>query len=40
MADPFIGEIRALPYTYAPLDWATCDGQILAIQQNRRSLPL
>ena len=34
MADPFIGEIRAFPYTFAPYGWATCDGQILQIQQN------
>lgn len=32
--DPFIGEIRAFAFTYAPLDWATCDGQIMNIQQN------
>lgn len=34
MADPFIGEIRAFAFTYAPKGWATCDGQILTIQQN------
>lgn len=34
MADPFIGEIRAFAFTYAPYGWATCDGQILQIQQN------
>lgn len=32
--DPFIGEIRALAFTFAPVDWATCDGQTLPIQQN------
>lgn len=34
MADPFIGEIRAFAFTYAPYGWATCDGQIMNIQQN------
>lgn len=34
MAEPFIGEIRVFPYTFAPLNWAYCDGQELAIQQN------
>ncbi|MBL8483597.1 MAG: phage tail protein [Rhodocyclaceae bacterium] len=32
--DPFIGEIRILPYTYAPQDWADCSGAILPISQN------
>lgn len=34
MSDPFIGEIRAFAFNYAPLGWATCDGQILNIAQN------
>lgn len=34
MADPFIGEIRAFAFTFAPYGWATCDGQILNIPQN------
>jgi len=34
MADPFIAEIRILPYNYAPEDWATCDGAIIPITQN------
>jgi microcystin-dependent protein len=32
--DPFIAEIRILPYTFAPRGWARCDGQIIAIAQN------
>jgi microcystin-dependent protein len=32
--DNFIGEIRILPYTYAPLDWAFCNGQKVGINQN------
>jgi microcystin-dependent protein len=35
MADPFVGEIRAFPYTFAPLNWATCDGQMLSPSQNQ-----
>jgi microcystin-dependent protein len=34
MADPFYGEIRAFAFTYAPMDWATCDGQVMPISQN------
>jgi len=34
MADPFIGEIKAFGFSYAPRGWATCDGQLLLIQQN------
>jgi len=31
--DPFIGEIRLLPYTFAPVGWQDCDGSLLAISQ-------
>lgn len=34
MADPFVGEIRMFAGTFAPRDWAFCDGQLLAISQN------
>ncbi|GAB6039783.1 phage tail protein [Endothiovibrio diazotrophicus] len=34
MADPFLAEIRILPYYFAPEDWAYCEGQIYPIQQN------
>lgn len=34
MADCFIAEIRAFPYTFAPLGWALCNGQLIPIQQN------
>jgi len=33
MSEPFIGEIRVVPYTFAPLGWMDCDGQLLAISQ-------
>lgn len=29
--DPFVGEIRLLPYTFAPLGWQDCDGSLLPI---------
>lgn len=30
--NPFIGEIRLMPYTYAPQDWLPCDGRKMSIQ--------
>lgn len=33
MSDPFYGEIRALPFTYAPLNWAYCWGQQVSLAQ-------
>lgn len=34
MSQAFFGEIRLLPYTYAPRDWAWCNGQTMYVQQN------
>lgn len=34
MADPFVAEIRAFPFNFAPKGWAFCDGQVLPISQN------
>lgn len=34
MSEPFIGEIRIFPYTFAPRGWAFCQGQLLSIAQN------
>ena len=34
MADPFIGEIRMFGGNFAPLGWAFCNGQLLAISEN------
>lgn len=34
MADPFVAEIRIVPFNFAPVGWAFCDGQILPISQN------
>lgn len=35
MAEPFIGEIRLFSFGFAPSGWATCDGQVLPINQNQ-----
>jgi len=34
MADPFVAEIRIVPFSFAPRGWAFCDGQLLPISQN------
>ena len=35
MSDQFIGEIRMLPFGFAPKNWALCNGQLMAIAQNQ-----
>ena len=32
--DPFVAEIRIVPFNFAPKGWAFCDGQILPLSQN------
>ena len=32
--DPFIGELRCFGFNFAPVGWALCNGQLLAIQSN------
>lgn len=32
--DPFLGEICAVSFNFAPVGWALCDGRLLAISQN------
>lgn len=34
MSEPFVGEIRMFAGNFAPLGWALCDGQLLAVSQN------
>ena len=34
MANPFIGEVRLVPYNFAPQGWEFCDGQLMSISQN------
>lgn len=33
MSDPFIGEVRAVAFNFAPVNWALCDGSLLPISQ-------
>jgi microcystin-dependent protein len=35
MAEPYIGEVRFFAFPTVPRNWATCDGQLLAINQNQ-----
>jgi microcystin-dependent protein len=35
MADPFIGQIMAVPYQFAPYQWSFCQGQELQTGQNQ-----
>lgn len=34
MSSPYIGEIRCFAGNFAPVNWATCDGQTIAISEN------
>ncbi|MBK9442730.1 MAG: phage tail protein [Comamonadaceae bacterium] len=34
-ADPFIGEMRWVSFDFAPRNWASCNGQLLPINQNQ-----
>jgi microcystin-dependent protein len=34
MSSPFVAEIRIVGFNFAPIGWASCDGQLLAISQN------
>jgi microcystin-dependent protein len=35
MAEPFLSEIRMMSFGFPPKGWATCDGQLLPINQNQ-----
>lgn len=35
MAEPFLSEIRIMPFEFAPKGWALCNGQLLPINQNQ-----
>lgn len=35
MSQPFIGEIRIFSFNFPPRNWALCNGQLLAINQNQ-----
>jgi microcystin-dependent protein len=34
MSSPFVGEIRIFAGNFAPVNWAFCNGQLIAISQN------
>ena len=34
MTNPFLGEVRSFGFSFAPKNWAMCNGQLLSIQQN------
>lgn len=34
MGTPYVGEIRAVGFNFAPVDWALCNGQLLSIADN------
>ncbi len=34
MAEPFIAEIRMMPYSYVPEGWAACNGDLLEISEH------
>lgn len=34
MGSPFIGELRLVGFNFAPVNWAQCQGQIIAISDN------
>ncbi len=34
MSDQFLGEIRIVPFNFAPKGWAACNGQLMPISQN------
>lgn len=35
MSEPYIAEIRCFGFTFAPVGWAECNGQLLSIAQNQ-----
>jgi microcystin-dependent protein len=35
MGTPFMGEVKIVSQSFAPKGWATCDGQLLPINQNQ-----
>jgi len=34
MSQPFVGEVRAVGFTFAPVGWATCNGVLQSIAEN------
>lgn len=34
MGDAYVGEVRAMPFGFAPQGWAQCQGQLLQLSSN------
>jgi microcystin-dependent protein len=34
VSDPFLAEIKIFPFSFAPMGWAFCNGQLLPLSQN------
>jgi microcystin-dependent protein len=34
MSEAFVGELRCFGFSFAPVDWAQCNGQLISISQN------
>ena len=34
MSQPFVGEVRAVGFTFPPVGWATCNGALQSIAEN------
>ncbi len=39
MSQPFVGQIIAVGFNFAPAGWALCQGQLLSISENRDPIP-
>lgn len=35
MSEPFVGEVKLFPWSWAPRGWALCNGALLSISQNQ-----
>lgn len=35
MSEPFLGELKLVPFSFAPKGWAFCNGSLLPINQNQ-----
>lgn len=34
MSSPYVGELRLVGFNFAPVNWSSCNGQLIAISQN------
>ena len=40
MSNPYLGDVRAMSFDFAPQGWAACKGQLLPVAQNRQLFQL